>query len=83
MAMERKRRYALPAILIIFIGWIFFQIARAAVYKIRPWERSLHVRGRKFIGIDEPGWHIIIPFVDTVIGVLVSEQLGEIEQVAR
>jgi len=59
---------------------ILFSIARAAVYKIRPWERGLHVRGGKFIGVDEPGWHIQIPFVDTVIGVVVSEQYGEIAQ---
>jgi membrane protease subunit HflK len=57
-----------------------FQVARAAVYKIRPWERGLHVRGGRFIGIDEPGWHVQIPYVDTVIGVVVSEQLGEIEE---
>lgn len=82
MALERIRQYAVPAILILFIGLIFFQIARAAVYKIRPWERGLHVRGGKFVGIDEPGWHFQIPFVDTVIGVVVSEQLGEIEQLA-
>ncbi len=79
---ERIRKYAPIAVLSLVILLILFQVARAAVYKIRPWERGLHVRGGKFLSIDEPGWHFQIPFVDTVIGVIVSEQLGEIEQLA-
>jgi len=78
--LEWTFRYALTMILGLIILGILFSIARAAVYKIRPWERGLHVRGGKFIGVDEPGWHIQIPFVDTVIGVVVSEQYGEIAQ---
>jgi regulator of protease activity HflC (stomatin/prohibitin superfamily) len=66
-------KYALIAILTLIVLGILFSLARAAIYKIRSWERGLHVRGGKFIGIDEPGWHIQIPFVDTVIGVVVSE----------
>lgn len=57
-------------------------MARAAVYKIRPYERGLHLRGGKFIGIDQPGWHVQIPFVDTVIGVIVIERSGTIDQLA-
>jgi regulator of protease activity HflC (stomatin/prohibitin superfamily) len=76
------RTYALAAVLALVALMILFQIARAAVYKIRPWERGLHVRGGRFIAVDEPGWHVQIPFVDTVIGVDVSEQLGEIAQLA-
>jgi regulator of protease activity HflC (stomatin/prohibitin superfamily) len=42
----------------------------------------LHLRGGAFIGIDQPGWHVQIPFVDTVIGVTVIERSGMIEQLA-
>jgi regulator of protease activity HflC (stomatin/prohibitin superfamily) len=82
LAFERIKKYAPIALLSLVILLILFQIARATVYKIRPWERGLHVRGGKFLAVDEPGWHFQIPFVDTVIGVTVSEQLGEIEQLA-
>jgi regulator of protease activity HflC (stomatin/prohibitin superfamily) len=81
-AISLGRNYALPAILALAVFLVLFQVARAAVYKIRPWERGLHVRGGKFIAVDEPGWHVQIPFVDTVIGVVVSEQYGEIAQLA-
>jgi regulator of protease activity HflC (stomatin/prohibitin superfamily) len=70
-------------ILILFIaGGILFSLARAAVYKIRPYERGLHLRGGRFIGINEPGWHFQIPFVDTVIGVTVIERSGTIDSLA-
>ena len=82
LAYERIKKYVPIALLSLVILLILFQIARAAVYKIRPWEKGLHVRGGKFLSVDEPGWHFQIPFVDTVIGVIVSEQLGEIEQLA-
>lgn len=75
-------KYAAPGLFALIIIIVLFALARAAVYKIRPWERGLHVRGGRFIGVDEPGWHIQIPFVDTVIGVVVSEQYGEIEELA-
>jgi len=80
--LDRVKKFAPLTILVVIILGVLFSVARAAVYKIRPWERGLHVRGGKFIGVDEPGWHIQIPFVDTVIGVNVSEQLGEIDKLA-
>lgn len=80
VAYERIKKFAPLAFLSLLILIILFQFARAAIYKIRPWERGLHVRGGRFLNVDEPGWHFQIPFVDTVIGVVVSEQLGEIEQ---
>ncbi|MGD8403989.1 MAG: SPFH domain-containing protein [Anaerolineales bacterium] len=73
---------ALVIIIILIVGGTLFSLARAAVYKIRPYERGLHLRGGRFIGIDEPGWHIQIPFVDTVIGVIVIERSGTIDQLA-
>jgi membrane protease subunit HflK len=73
---------ALLILIVLIVGGTLFSLARAAVYKIRPYERGLHLRGGKFIGIDEPGWHVQIPFVDTVIGVIVIERSGTIEQLA-
>jgi membrane protease subunit HflK len=68
------------ATLIILI--IIFSLARASIYKIRPYERGLHLRGGSFVGIDLPGWHFQIPFVDTVIGLNVSERPGTIDNLA-
>jgi len=69
-------------LLVLIVGGALFALARAAVYKIRPYERGLHLRGGSFVGIDEPGWHFQIPFVDTVIGLNVVERPGLIEQLA-
>lgn len=57
-------------------------IGRSAVYKIHAYERGLHLRGGRFISVDEPGWHVQIPLVDTVIIVKVNERLGYVERVA-
>ncbi len=67
---------------VLIVGIILFSLARAAIYKIRPYERGLHLRGGSFVGIDEPGWHAQIPFVDTVIIVMVIERSGQIEKLA-
>jgi len=55
-------------------------LGRAAVYKVRPYERGLHLRGGRFVGVDAPGWHVQIPLVDTVIIVQVNERLGYVER---
>jgi len=80
--LDRLYKNALLIIIILLVGGTLFSLARAAVYKIRPYERGLHLRGGKFIGIDEPGWHVQIPFVDTVIGVIVIERSGTVDQLA-
>lgn len=56
-------------------------VGRSAVYKIHAYERGLHLRGGRFVSVDEPGWHVQIPLVDTVIIVKVNERLGYVEQV--
>ena len=61
---------------------ILFVAGRAAVYKIHEYERGLHLRGGRFVRVEQPGWHIQIPLVDTVIIVTVSERLGYVEQIA-
>lgn len=67
------------AALVTLVALIF--VARAAVYKIHEYERGLHLRGGRFLAVQEPGWHIQIPLVDTVIIVTVNERLGYVEQI--
>lgn len=73
---------ALTILLVLLVFGGLFALARSAVYKIRPYERGLHLRGGKFIAVDQPGWHYKIPFVDTVIGVMIIERSGMIEKLA-
>jgi regulator of protease activity HflC (stomatin/prohibitin superfamily) len=80
--LDRLYKNALLILVVLFVGLIVFSLARSAIYKIRPYERGLHLRGGKFIAVNEPGWHVQIPFVDTVIGVTVIERSGMIEQLA-
>ena len=73
---------AAVVILAAFIVLSFLLVAgRAAVYKIHEYERGLHLRGGRFVRVEEPGWHAQIPLVDTVIIVTVSERLGYVEQI--
>ncbi len=78
--LDRLYKNATMILVVLFVGVVVFSLARSAIYKIRPYERGLHLRGGRFIAVDEPGWHIQIPFVDTVIGVTVIERSGMIEQ---
>ncbi len=80
--LDRLYRNALLIIIVLLVGGTLFSLARAAIYKVRPYERGLHLRGGRFVGLDEPGWHIQIPFVDTVIQVIVIERSGTIDQLA-
>lgn len=80
--LDKLYKNALLIIMILLVGGILFSLARAAVYKIRPYERGLHLRGGRFIDVDQPGWHVQIPFVDTVIKVMVIERSGTIDQLA-
>lgn len=75
-------RWGWVVVAVLIVGGVLFSVARASIYKIRPYERGLHLRGGKFIGIDLPGWHTQIPFVDTVIGLNVVERPGMIEKLA-
>lgn len=80
--LDKIYKNALMILVVLFVGVIVFSLARSAIYKIRPYERGLHLRGGRFLAVDEPGWHVQIPFVDTVIGVTVIERSGMIEQLA-
>jgi regulator of protease activity HflC (stomatin/prohibitin superfamily) len=68
------------AIFVLISALVF--VGRAAIYKIHAYERGLHLRGGRFVRVQEPGWHVQIPLVDTVILVQVSERLGYVEQIA-
>jgi membrane protease subunit HflK len=72
----------LTILLVLILSGVLFSLARASIYKIRPYERGLHLRGGRFVGIDQPGWHAQIPFVDTVIPVMIIERSGMIEKLA-
>jgi regulator of protease activity HflC (stomatin/prohibitin superfamily) len=80
--LERLYKNASIILLVLILGGALFSLARASVYKIRPYERGLHLRGGRFMGIDQPGWHFQIPFVDTVIGLDVIERPGTIEKLS-
>ncbi len=56
-------------------------VGQSAVYKIHEYERGLHLRGGRFLAVNEPGWHVQIPLVDTVIIVEVRERLGYVERI--
>jgi regulator of protease activity HflC (stomatin/prohibitin superfamily) len=78
-----ERLYKLAVVILaafVLFGFLLF-IGRAAVYKIHAYERGLHLRGGRFVSVDEPGWHMQIPLVDTVIIVKVNERLGYIERI--
>ena len=77
-----RNLYRLSIVIIaafVVLSTILF-VGRAAVYKIHAYERGLHLRGGRFVSVDEPGWHVQIPLVDTVIIVKVNERLGYIER---
>jgi len=63
------------------VGVVVLTAGRMAIYKIHQYERGLHLRGGRFIAVDQPGWHVQIPFVDTVIIVKVNERLGYVDQI--
>ncbi|MCP4538358.1 MAG: SPFH/Band 7/PHB domain protein [Chloroflexi bacterium] len=79
---NRLYRPAAVLFVVIVVLGVLLSIARAAIYKIRPYERGLHLRGGRFIEIDEPGWHFRIPMVDTTIGIRINERPGNVEQLA-
>lgn len=69
----------LTALIVLVVALV---IGRAMIYKIHEYERGLHLRGGRFIDVQQPGWHIQLPLVDTVIVVKTSERLGYVEQIS-
>jgi regulator of protease activity HflC (stomatin/prohibitin superfamily) len=75
--LDRLYKLAVVTLAAFVVLGVLLSMARAAVYKIRPYERGLHLRGGRFIALDEPGWHVRIPLVDTTIGITINERPGE------
>jgi membrane protease subunit HflK len=80
--LDRLYRIAVVTLTVfLVIGAVVF-VGRSAVYKIHEYEAGLHLRGGRFLAVQEPGWHIQVPLVDTVIIVRVNERLGYVDQIA-
>ena len=75
-------RFSVVALAAIMVSTVLLLISQSAVYKIHEYERGLHLRGGRFLAVDEPGWHVQIPYVDTVIIVKVNERLGYVERIS-
>jgi len=80
--LERLYRLAVIALAGLILAAVLFSISQAAVYKIHEYERGLHLRGGRFLAVDDPGWHVQIPYVDTVLIVKVNERLGYVERIS-
>ncbi|MEM7347781.1 MAG: SPFH domain-containing protein [Chloroflexota bacterium] len=81
VSIERLYKVSVIVITSFLIMMTLLTISQSAVYKIHEYERGLHLRGGKFINVDQPGWHMQIPLVDTVVIVKVNERLGYIERI--
>jgi len=79
--LERLFKVSTVILAAFVLGAVLLVIGRSAIYKIHEYERGLHLRGGRFVSVDQPGWHIQIPLVDTVIIVKVNERLGYVERV--
>ncbi len=77
----RLYRLAVVILAAFVVLGVLLTVGRSAIYKIRPYERGLHLRGGRFISVETPGWHAQIPLVDTVIIVRVNERLGYVERI--
>lgn len=80
---DLERLYKLSIVLLAALAVLLvaLYVGRAAVYKIHEFERGLHLRGGRFLGVQNPGWHVQVPLVDTVIIVKVIERLGYVERI--
>jgi regulator of protease activity HflC (stomatin/prohibitin superfamily) len=79
--LETAYHLAVIVLAVILAASALLLISRAAIYKIHAYERGLHLRGGRFLAVDEPGWHVQIPYVDTVLIVKVNERLGYVERI--
>lgn len=75
-------RLSVIALAAIMLSTVLLLISQSAMYKIHEYERGLHLRGGRFLSVDQPGWHVQIPYVDTVIIVRVNERSGYVERIS-
>ncbi|MXY91910.1 MAG: SPFH domain-containing protein [Caldilineaceae bacterium SB0664_bin_27] len=79
--LERFYKLSIVVLGALAVLLVALYVGRAAVYKIHEFERGLHLRGGRFLGVQTPGWHVQVPLVDTVIIVKVIERLGYVERI--
>jgi regulator of protease activity HflC (stomatin/prohibitin superfamily) len=82
LTLDAAYRASIVALAVLAVTAVLLIISQAAVYKIHAYERGLHLRGGRFLAVDQPGWHVQIPFVDTVLIVRVNERLGYVERIS-
>jgi regulator of protease activity HflC (stomatin/prohibitin superfamily) len=80
--LDSAYRLAVVVLAVIVAAGALLAVSQAALYKIHPFERGLHLRGGRFLAVDQPGWHVQIPYVDTVLIVKVNERLGYVERIS-
>ncbi len=78
--LERLYKVAVVILAAFILLAVLIFLGRAAIYKIHEYERGLHLRGGRFVAVEDPGWHVQIPLADTVIIVKVNERLGYVER---
>jgi len=74
-------RLAVIVLALLALTLVTLIVGQAMIYKVHPYERGLHMSGGVFVGIDYPGWHMQVPFWDTVIIVDVRERQGYVERI--
>lgn len=79
--LERLYKLSIVVLGALAVLLVALYVGRAAVYKIHEFERGLHLRGGRFLGVQTPGWHVQVPLVDTVTIVKVIERLGYVERI--
>jgi len=79
--LERAYKTSVVILTSLVVLTVLLYVGRSAVYKIHEFERGLHLRGGRFVGVQLPGWHMQIPLVDTVIVVKINERLGYVERI--
>ena len=79
--LDRPYKLSIIVLASLAVFLVALYVGRAAVYKIHEFERGLHLRGGRFLGVQMPGWHVQVPLVDTVIIVKVIERLGYVERI--
>lgn len=79
--LERLYKLATVILAAVIVAGVLLFVGRSAIYKIHEFERGLHLRGGRFLAVQQPGWHMQIPLVDTVIIVKINERLGYVERI--
>jgi regulator of protease activity HflC (stomatin/prohibitin superfamily) len=82
LGLDRLYRLAVIVLAGLVVAAVLFGVSQAALYKIHEYERGLHLRGGRFLAVDQPGWHVQVPYADTVLIVKVNERLGYVERIS-